>query len=761
MIKPAQRKNLSLWLALIAGWFFSLSAAAAPVSTLPQAAPDLQLTSDEVSWLKAHPQVTVGISHGWSPIEFLSEGNELRGISVDYLEHLEKILGIKFIKVSSAENPQAETADMLSAVANVSMLRNSRFVPLEKSYLTMPFGIFTMPKNAQLHTLKDLHNKKVAVYKSGSVPKLLVRDHPKIKLYKADIAEEALTAMMAGKVDAYVGNKIIVSYNAHVHGFKDIQLTGETPYSTSVTMAVRDDWPEFRSILQKALGKLEKDKNTILEPWIISDNEKLDTELIYGLGIVLSLLVFALSFKSWRLSREMQQRKKVSQELIWQQANFDFLTKLPNRLRFQDRLQQELKNSDRTGLPLALLFIDLDRFKEINDSLGHAVGDSLLVEAAQRINDCVRSVDMVARLGGDEFTVVLSDLIDANSIDRVTENILSKLSEPFKLKDGLVYISASIGITLYPTDAADIDTLLKNADQAMYAAKNLGRNRYQYFTSSMQEAALSRMRITNDLRLALSDKQFRIYYQPIVELATGRILKAEALIRWQHPMQDMIDPVQFISIAEETGMINAIADGILEEVAKKVLLWRANYQPDFQISINTSPVQFQNEAFARTWVEALAHAGLPGQSISLEITEGLLLNAEDIIINQLMYFREAGVQIAIDDFGTGYSSLAYLKKFEIDYVKIDRSFIRNLAPDSNDFVLCEAIIVMAHKLGFQVIAEGIETAEQQALLKTTGCDFGQGYLFAKPIPEEEFEELLKQANGIAASAIRSKAAIGQ
>jgi diguanylate cyclase (GGDEF)-like protein/PAS domain S-box-containing protein len=446
----------------------------------------------------------------------------------------------------------------------------------------------------------------------------------------------------------------------------------------------------------------------------------------------------------WSIVEDITQRKE-SEDLIWKQANFDLLTGLPNRRMFHDRLEQELKKSHRSGTRMALMFLDLDHFKEINDTLGHAMGDILLKEAAYRLGRCVRESDTVARLGGDEFTVILSELDDTEAVERIAQHMLRRLSEPYQLGNEMAYVSASIGVTLYPEDAGDIEALLKNADQAMYAAKRLGRNRCSYFTPSMQEAAQARMRLTTDLRAAMSQQQFRLLYQPIVNLTTGQVCKAEALLRWEHPTLGIVSPDKFVPLAEETGMIVEIGDWVFRQAARQVLRWR-EYQLDFQIGVNKSPAQFMgDDRIHEAWFAYLRELQLEGNSVVVEITEGLLLDASPAVTNKLLEFRDAGMQVAIDDFGTGYSSLAYLKKFDIDYLKIDRAFVRNLAPNSDDMVLCEAIIVMAHKLGIQVIAEGIETEVQRDLLAAAGCDYGQGYLFARPLTADAFEQLLANA----------------
>ncbi|NDI84771.1 GGDEF and EAL domain-containing protein [Undibacterium crateris] len=438
--------------------------------------------------------------------------------------------------------------------------------------------------------------------------------------------------------------------------------------------------------------------------------------------------------------------RKQSEAIIWQQANIDPLTGLPNRRMFYDRLEQNLRQSKRRNSLLAVLFIDLDFFKEVNDTLGHATGDSLLVEAAKRLRLCVRETDTVARLGGDEFTVSLPDQSDTVQVEQIARKIIEQLASPFHVAGEEIYLSASIGITLYPRDADNLADLIKHADQAMYAAKAAGRNRFSYFTPNLQTAALARLRLNNELRSAISDKQLQVYFQPIVETESGIIRKAEALIRWYHPQKGWISPLEFIPIAESSGQIHAIGELVFLEAVRWVSQWRKTIHPDFQISINQSPVEFQNENSPySSWIAYLEQQGLPGQAINIEITEGLLLDADNKVASHLIGFRDAGIQVAIDDFGTGYSALSYLKKFDIDYLKIDQSFVRNLRDNSSDMALCEAIIMMAHKLGLQVVAEGVENAEQEQLLRSAKCDFVQGYLYSKPLSASDFDHFLLQA----------------
>jgi diguanylate cyclase (GGDEF)-like protein/PAS domain S-box-containing protein len=458
--------------------------------------------------------------------------------------------------------------------------------------------------------------------------------------------------------------------------------------------------------------------------------------------LTLSTVSWGMDSESCIFIRDITKRKQAAEKLV-QLAHYDSVTGLPNRVLFQDRLEQQIKKANRTYLPLALMFLDVDRFKEVNDTLGHSKGDALLRETARRLLACVRETDTVARMGGDEFTIILADLEDLNSIERISQNILRQIAEPYDLGGELAYVSVSIGITMYPDDAQAADALLKNADQAMYLAKKNGRNRASYFTAAMQLAAQRRLMLANDLHAAITQTQFRVYYQPIVQLSDGKITKAEALVRWEHPIHGLINPADFVPIAEETGMIVDIGNWVFRTAAAQAMDWRARFDQDFQVSINKSPMQFQ---YARdhdtSWSTQIKTLNVSGASIVVEITEGMMMDLNDNTKSKLIEFRDAGIQVALDDFGTGYSSLSYLSEFDIDYIKIDRSFVNDLRADSDRMILCEAIIVMAHKLGIQVVAEGVETVEQRELLQRAGCDYAQGYLFSQPLPTEAFEALL-------------------
>jgi diguanylate cyclase (GGDEF)-like protein/PAS domain S-box-containing protein len=444
---------------------------------------------------------------------------------------------------------------------------------------------------------------------------------------------------------------------------------------------------------------------------------------------------------------------KQADALIWQQAHFDALTGLPNRRMLRQQLDQVLSQVDLGGQGLAVMFIDLDQFKAVNDTLGHNMGDRLLVQAAARLRECVGPADVVARMGGDEFTVVVGETRSvvasggwSERLQPLLQALLGALSAPFDLGPHRVFVSASIGVACFPDDAQQVEDLFKHADQALYVAKGEGRNRYRFFSREMQAAAQWRARLEAELRNALPLQQFSVVYQPMVALATGRVHKAEALLRWSHPTLGAVSPAHFIPVAEASGLIAPIGDWVFDQAAAQVANWRQAFDPDFQVSINKSPAQFHQRAtHTVSWVERLRTLGLPGNSVAIEITEGLLLETNEAVNGHLNDLRLAGMDVSLDDFGTGYSSLSYLQKLDIDFLKIDQSFVRNLAPDSTDLTLCKAIIAMANALGMQVVAEGVETAEQRDLLRQAGCHFGQGYLFARPMAADVFERWMRDS----------------
>lgn len=435
--------------------------------------------------------------------------------------------------------------------------------------------------------------------------------------------------------------------------------------------------------------------------------------------------------------------ERLKEETIWHQAHFDHLTGLPNRQMFHEELQRAMREADQDGRSLALVYLDLDLFKEVNDSLGHDKGDDLLKEVALRLSRAVRAGDIVARLGGDEFTLLLNQADDPRTLEDICQRVLRAVAEPYVLRHHVVTVSASLGVTLYPRDGQSITELLQNADLAMYSAKDSGRNQFRHFSLSMQLKAQERRDTLRELQQAVERQEFELYFQPIVDLASGGICKAEALIRWHHPVRGLVPPADFIPLAEDSGLVVPMGDWVFRKAAAHAARWRSRLGTHFQVSVNVSPAQFLSDEFdPGAWLACVNGLGIPGSAVLVEITERLLLKADGASKNKLLSFRDAGVQVALDDFGTGYSSLAYLKRFDIDFIKIDQLFVRNITTDGDDLALCQAIIAMAHRLGLKVVAEGVATEAQHELLVQAGCDYAQGFLYSRPVPAGEFERLM-------------------
>ncbi|MEL0639878.1 EAL domain-containing protein [Pseudoalteromonas aliena] len=435
--------------------------------------------------------------------------------------------------------------------------------------------------------------------------------------------------------------------------------------------------------------------------------------------------------------------KKRADETIWRQTHFDHLTDLPNRLELKERLNQRFKAIQNEDNNLVIMLLDIDRFKDINDTLGHHYGDNLLKLVSQRIVHSAKNAEFVARIGGDEFVIVFNHIKSNRHINQIASNILQSLSSGLMLENEEVFISASMGIACVPSDGQSTEQLLKAADQAMYKAKSNGRNGFEFFSEDMRIRAQARMQLLKDLRSAIDLHQFELFYQPIVALNDLHIHKAEGLIRWHHPVNGLVSPDSFIPLAEETRQINVLGQFVFSQAIQTLTeIKTASGQP-FQISVNVSPIQLSTaDSGIDDWCDMLAAAKLPASAIVAEITEGLMVNPEALTQSRLKTLVQSGMELALDDFGTGYSSLAYLQEMDTDYLKIDKRFVDNIKAGSQELALCEAIIVMAHQLGLKVIAEGIETPLQMELLLKAGCDYGQGYLFAKPMPKKEFMALL-------------------
>ena len=460
-------------------------------------------------------------------------------------------------------------------------------------------------------------------------------------------------------------------------------------------------------------------------------------------------------------AQDITERKQIEGR-IRQLAYFDSLTGLPNRLQFKEQVARALRHAGRDSGRIAVMFLDLDRFKQINDSLGHTAGDELLKAVAARLGGCLRGGDEVgragnatARLGGDEFTVLLTALNGAEDAARVAERIVQELARPFAIYGHELFISASIGIAVYPDDGSDVDTLLKNADVALYYAKDLGRNRYQFYSNDLNARALERLELERDLHRALERRELLLHYQPQIDTTTGRVTGVEALLRWNHPGRGMVPPAHFISVAEQTGLIVPIGEWVLVEACRQTRAWSEQGVGGLEVWVNVSGAQFRDRRLVDAVRKALDSSGIEPARLVIEATETIMLDDREATLAAVHELKEMGIGVAIDDFGTGYSSLAYLKRFPLDTLKIDGSFVRDIGDDPDDQAIVSAIIAMARSLGLQVLAEGVETCAQARRLLDMGCQRMQGYHFSRPVPADAIAGLAAKSYRLGEPATRA------
>jgi len=493
----------------------------------------------------------------------------------------------------------------------------------------------------------------------------------------------------------------------------------------SIDVLPKDIEQKFREYINKAINKTG----------VSSFEYKLD--MPHGICYFEARLCHLTEYKQIIIIvRDITEQYK-SAEIIRQQAYFDTLTSLPNRFLSLDRLSQMLEETKRSAEKTAVLFLDLDDFKKVNDSLGHEVGDKLLVEAAGRLKCAVRKADTVGRLGGDEFIVLLRALSDKIDAVEVSKNLLKIFRDPFRIDGRELILTLSIGIAIYPENGSNASDLLRNADTAMYQAKSLGRNTYSFFTKEMNETMLRRFEIEGQLHSALERNEFEVYYQPKFNVKNGSIVGAEALIRWHSPILDNVTPDEFIPIAEHTGLIVPIGKFVIKKSLQVLKEWRKSHNRDYTMAVNLSPRQFKDEELVGFIKTHLDETGIEAKNLEFEITEGVLMIGKSYIDDALNELHNLGVKLSMDDFGTGYSSLSYLRRYSFDVLKIDRSFINGITLKKEDRDLVKATIAMAESLGLLVVAEGVELREQIALLDEFGCDLMQGYYFSKAIPAKE------------------------
>jgi len=562
---------------------------------------------------------------------------------------------------------------------------------------------------------------------------VLRRDHTRVKE-----GEEALLGFINS------ANDLIFCCNSD----------GTIIYSNTICRDVLSFGPEeygshslFDFVIPDARESLEKQFQSVK-----NDNQLGYIELqLYSGGVESIYVEMSLSASSqngsglmvWGVCRDVTERK-IAQHELYKLAHHDILTGLPNRVLLEDRLLQAKAFSHRMNSPFAVLFLDLDRFKMINDTLGHSVGDELLRMVASRLKRTLRETDTVARIGGDEFIILLTSVKDRSDVAVLSEKLLKTLTLPFNLHDHELFISTSLGVCMYPEDGQDTDEMMKKADIAMYHAKSLGRNNVQFYSDDMDQNASRRFVISNSLRRGLEQHEFRVYYQSKVDVASGKIVAMEALVRWEHPELGLLSPVEFIQLAEENGLIMQLGEWVLRESCLQNVRWQSEGIMDMRVAVNLSGYQLQHTALLATIKRVLKETGMSPECLELEITESVIMQNPDFAVSVLSVISDLGIHISIDDFGTGYSSLAHLKRFSVNTLKIDKSFVRDVDLNATDAAIASAIIAMGNSLNLNVIAEGVETQAQFEFLKKNNCDQVQGYLFCLPLPPDELTEMLRK-----------------
>ncbi len=697
------------------------------------------------------------------PVAFKDDKGEWRGISIDVLQAIADQRGwkLEYIEGSFSEllkNFETDAIDIISMMA-YSDKRAEKYtyshVPIISNW-----GLVYSRPDSNIPSLLELEGKRVGVMKNNihdrAFRKLAKKFNLKVKIVELANFRDVMENIQAGKIDAGVANRLFGALNGSKYNLIEtgiifnpinIHYSSLNPDNKVILDAIDQQLLAFKtdkdSVYFSAIHRwMTQPAHTQSYLWLIWLVVGLLAVSIVMFGITV-LLRKQVAVRTHELQSEVDERREAERKLD-ELAYYDSLTKLPNRLSLLERLKIAIDRAQRKNNKIAVLFIDIDRFKTVNDSLGHDAGDQLIIHVAKCLQACLRNDDSIHRFGGDEFVAILQDITDPSYINHVTKRMLRSLHTPVYIDAHEVFSSVCIGVALYPDDDKHGYNLLKYADAAMYHAKEHGGNRYQFYNEELTKRVKNRLSMEARLRHALERNEFQLYYQPIFNIKNQQPVGVEALIRWQDPERGLIMPDDFIPIAEETGLIVSIGDWVLEQACKQTKEWESQGLGQLHIAINISSIQFDHNKLYFSVMSALSNADLAAQQLELEITEGIFLNITDEVRDTLDKLTNNGVKLSIDDFGTGYSSLSYLKQLPINTLKIDRSFIMNIPEDKDDTQIASTIITMAHGLGIDVVAEGIETEEQLKYLNTLNCARGQGYYLAKPQSAKEITAFLKE-----------------
>ncbi|MFT7824106.1 MAG: EAL domain-containing protein [Sulfurimonas sp.] len=713
----------------------------------PEKTYGIPITVEEQHYLHEKEAIRYCYPPDLKPFSFVKDG-KLAGIAAEYIEIFERHLGIPMEAVPPRNMKESlEKTIKGECDLHLAMISSEQFsdqVDFTRPYIEDSIVLATKADEVFIPDLHKLKNKKVGILEKSSLYYRLKDIYPSIEFVPFETIREGLDALNHGEIFGYTSSMVILSYLIQHEYSSQLRISGKFNQPFYWSLGIHKSEPILLTLMNRLVKAVEPDvSQRIFSRWVSVKYEKgVDFDLIWKMTGGSILLFSALLLWNRRLIRHRSELEKHKSEIKYI-AYHDALTGLPNRLALDSMINGAIESARQNNTIFALLFIDLDRFKIINDTLGHYMGDKMIKIVSRRIKRVLREHDKIARIGGDEFVVLIEKMQHSEETAVIAEKILHTINQIIVIEHYDIRTTASIGIAHYPKDGEDIVTLIKSADSAMYQAKEEGKNNYQYYTHALSEEIRYRMEIEHDLKNAIEKEEFSLEYQPQYDLHTKKIIGAEALLRWKHAKYDLISPTKFIPIAEDSGFILQLNNWVFKEACKHFMEWKAQGVCLKHISINISGTQFNQENVVANFQTMIKEIGIKAKEIELEITEHYIM--EDVLKSQSIFeqLRKIGFNIAIDDFGTGYSSMSYLKKLPVDTIKIDKSFIDEIPYDTNDVAITKVIVTLAKSLKYKVVAEGIESAEQEQFLIDQACDIGQGYLFGKPMGNEEFIRFVK------------------
>lgn len=705
---------------------------------------EVDLTEKEKAWIAQHKNIRVGIDPEFAPFEYMDDG-KYSGMASDYLKILSERLQLKMTVVPGLPWDEVMTRvkqrdiDVLPAVGRTE--DRADYLTYTAPYLNFYRVIVTRTNAPLILGIDDIKTMRVAVQANSSHHGYLL-EQTAIEPITFSTLQDAILSVSSGQADAFVGNVAAASYWIHKYNLTNLKVAAPVSQSTqSLHFAVRNDWPELAVILQKGLDSIGPyTRNRISKTWLTLEyNPMLSYKGVWKIVVLFSAALGVVVL--WNVLLNWRVHTRTSQLLY--SAHYDKLTDLPNRFLILDRLLQRINEARRNPKKLALISVDLDDFKKINDSLGHEAGDLLLKDVAVRLKQSLRVSDTLGRLGGDQFLIVLSQIADTVDAAKVARTLLQCFDNAFLVDNRNIIVTASLGISVFPRDGDAPEILLKNADTATHHAKKYGLGNYTFYTKSLNLKVSRQLRLEECMQNALQKGEFCVHYQTKVDAKTKRIVSFEALLRWHNDQLGNVSPVEFIPIAEKNGLIESIGIFVLKAALDALAKWQLQYDSALTMAVNLSPTQFRSSVLIDQVRDAIDSVGVPSHSLELEITEGTLMGGYKNADAILRSFESMGIKLAMDDYGTGYSSLSNLRKYKFNCLKIDREFISDLSYSVPDRQLVATTITMAHNLGMKVVAEGVETEEQCVFLVAHDCDILQGWLFSKPMPFESVNTLLE------------------